>query len=109
MRSSSRVCAGAAAERLTKVNVCENHVATRGGRGRAEGLQGGRRCSRGSEPGPGAAGPGSVIALFFLTDCAGIPGLWGGLVVVKCCLDIHVQYSLIYLSFVCVDLHHCFY
>lgn len=58
--------------------MCENHGATRGGRGRAQGLQGRRSCSSGcgvSEPGPGGAGPGSVIALFFLTDCAGIPGL----------------------------------
>lgn len=47
--------------------------------------------------------------IFFLQIVLGSRGCRGGLVVVKCCLDIHVQYSLIYLCFVCVDLHHCFY
>lgn len=65
-----------------------------------------------SEPGPGGAGAGQAQWLhyfFFLQIVLGSQDCRGGLVVVKCCLDIHVQYSLIYLSFVCVDLHHCFY
>lgn len=96
------VCAGTAAERLTKVNVCENHVATWQSRalpdlihhlqlhfcshvppwlpGLWQSPGAAAQGCRVSEPGSGWAGlgrAGSVIALFFLPDCAGIPGLQG--------------------------------